>query len=189
MREQTRSMDAKFRLVTSIGECMKQYPLEDITVDQVARGAGLSRQTFYRHFRDKYDLLNWYFDKLLLESFDEMGSGRTVREGLDRKFAFIQEEHLFFFAAFQNDDQNNLKEHDFQMIFDFYKDLIRKKGGTIDEAFTRLLEMYCQASVYMTVEWVLRRTQISASELTQLMLDAMPEKIRQLFLELGILEE
>ena len=84
MREQTRSMDAKFRLVTSIGECMKQYPLEDITVDQVARGAGLSRQTFYRHFRDKYDLINWYFDKLLLESFDEMGSGRTVREGLDR---------------------------------------------------------------------------------------------------------
>ena len=84
MREQTRSMDAKFRLVTSIGECMKQYPLEDITVDQVARGAGLSRQTFYRHFRDKYDLINWYFDKLLLESFDEMGESymRKVYENV-----------------------------------------------------------------------------------------------------------
>ena len=189
MLERSKSMDAKMRLVEAVGNCMRQYPLENITVDQIAKEAGLSRQTFYRHFRDKYDLINWYFDRLLLESFDQMGSGRTVREGLDRKFAFIEEEHLFFFAAFQNDDQNNLKEHDFQMIFDFYKDLIAKKGGVLTPPLSRLLEMYCQSSVYMTVQWVLRKADISAQELTQLMLDAMPDKIRKLFRELGILEE
>ena len=187
MQKQMKRTDAKYRMVESIGECMKQYPLENITVDQIVRGAGLSRQTFYRHFRDKYDLINWYFDKLLLESFDQMGSGRTVQEGLMRKFAFIEEEHLFFYAAFSNDDQNNLKEHDFQMIYDFYCDLVEKKGGTLSGHLKRLLEMYCQASVYMTVQWVLNKTKLTAQELTGLMLDAMPEKIRELFLELGIL--
>ena len=189
MQKQMKRTDAKYRMVESIGECMKQYPLENITVDQIVRGAGLSRQTFYRHFRDKYDLINWYFDKLLLESFDQMGSGRTVREGLQRKFAFIEEEHLFFYAAFNNDEQNNLRQHDFEMILDFYKNLVREKGGTLSEGDSNLLEMYCQASVYMTVQWVLRRLDVTREELVQLMLDAMPGRIRELFLQLGIIEE
>ena len=179
---------AKYRMVEAIGKCMKRYPVEDITVDQIAREAGLSRQTFYRHFRDKYDLINWYFDKLLLESFDQMGSGRTVREGLERKFAFIEAERLFFYAAFKNDDQNNLKTHDFEMIYAFYQNLVREKGGSLTDDQLHLLEMYCQASVYMTVQWVLRKLKVTEGELVDLMIDATPEKIRALFLELGILD-
>ena len=188
-RENTKKDHAKYRMVEAIGKCMERYPVENITVDQICREAGLSRQTFYRHFRDKYDLINWYFDKLLLESFDQMGSGRTVPEGLARKFAFIEAEHLFFYAAFRNDDQNNLKTHDFEMIFDFYQDLIVRKGGTLTGDLRNLLEMYCQASVYMTVQWVLRKLNVTADELVTLMLDAMPDKIRLLFLQLGIREE
>lgn len=30
----------------------------------------------YRNFKDKYDLINWYFDKILLESFEHMGEGK-----------------------------------------------------------------------------------------------------------------
>ena len=189
MQDKVKKSDqAKYRMVEAIGKCMERYAVESITVDQIVKEAGLSRQTFYRHFRDKYDLINWYFDKLLLESFDQMGSGRTVREGLQRKFAFIEAEHLFFYAAFKYDDQNNLKTHDFEMIFDFYQDLVRKKGGVLTDDLLHLLEMYCQASVYMTVQWVLRKLNVSEAELVDLMIDATPEKIRLLFLELGILD-
>nr|WP_278998082.1 hypothetical protein [[Ruminococcus] lactaris] len=40
----------------------------------------MTRQTFYRNFQDKYDLINWYFDKILIESFAHMGEGKTVYE-------------------------------------------------------------------------------------------------------------
>lgn len=36
----------------------------------------------YRNFQDKYDLINWYFDKILIESFHQMGEGSTVYESL-----------------------------------------------------------------------------------------------------------
>jgi AcrR family transcriptional regulator len=32
-------------------------PFRDVTVDEIARDAGLSRSAFYTHFRDKHDLL------------------------------------------------------------------------------------------------------------------------------------
>ena len=187
-QEIKKSEQAKYRMVEAIGKCMKRYSVESITVDQIAREAGLSRQTFYRHFRDKYDLINWHFDRLLLESFDQMGSGRTVREGLERKFAFIEAEHVFFYAAFKNDDQNNLKTHDFEMILDFYRELIQKKGGEPTQDILHLLEMYCQASVYMTVQWVLGKLSVTAGELVDLMIDAIPEKVRDLFVGLRILD-
>ena len=138
--------------------------------------AGGSRQTFYRHFLDKYDLVNWYFDELLANSFREMGYGRTIYEGLVRKFRYIQAEKVFFRAAFQSDQQNNLKDHDFRKIYGFYQDLYRKKTGEdLDRGVLALLEMYCQASIYMTVKWVSRGTRDAApEELAELMLQAMP---------------
>ena len=74
-------------------------------------------------------------------------------EGLVKKFLYIEEEHLFFAAAFRSDDQNSLKEHDFALILSFYLDLIKEKTGRApDERIRFLLEMYCQGSIYMTVK-------------------------------------
>src|SRR5699024_10238398 len=75
--------------------CMKRAPVEKITVKEIVEECGTTRQTFYRNFRDKYDLINWYFDKILLESFEHMGEGKTVREGLVNKFHYIEDEKLF----------------------------------------------------------------------------------------------
>lgn len=46
-------------------------------------------------FLDKYDLINWYFDKLLARSFEHMGRGTTVLDSLEKKFTYIQEEKAF----------------------------------------------------------------------------------------------
>ena len=63
---------------------------------------------------------------------------------------------FFFAAAFKYDSQNSLRQHDFELILDFYENLIREKTGRIpDETIHCILEMYCQSSIYMTVKWVL----------------------------------
>ncbi len=182
------SQSSKFKLAEAIKICMKTTAVENITVKQIVDTCGISRQTFYRNFIDKYDLINWYFDRLLEQSFKEMGSGETLREGLIKKFKYIKEERLFFTAAFRVDEQNNLKEHDFYMIFEHYCRLIREKSGNIPDIRTRkILEMYCQASIYMTVQWVLKGMKESEEELADLMIDAMPIHLKELFIKLNIL--
>ena len=37
---------------------MKTTPVEEITVRQICEICGVTRQTFYRNFLDKYDLIN-----------------------------------------------------------------------------------------------------------------------------------
>ena len=147
---------AKYKLAASIKECMKTTPVDRITVKDIVEGSGLTRQTFYRNFKDKYDLINWYFDKLVLQSFEQIGMGNTVGESLTQKFEFILNEKAFFTEAFRSDDYNSVKEHDFELILQFYKELIaRKTSRPLEEEMEFLLEMYCRGSVYMTEKWVL----------------------------------
>ena len=96
----------KYELADAMKRRMKTAPVEKITVKEIVEACGVTRQTFYRNFQDKYDLINWYFDKILLESFEHMGEGKTVYEGLVKKFEYIEQEKLFFRAAFKSDSQN-----------------------------------------------------------------------------------
>lgn len=183
-----KSEKTRYRLAESIKECMKTSPVDDITVKQIVANCGLTRQTFYRNFLDKYDLINWYFEKLLLESFACMGKGGTILDGLERKFSFVLEERLFFTAAFRSDDQNSIKEHDFELILEFYRDLIcQKTGQQPDEDTGFLLEMYCRGSIAMTVKWVLGGMKESPHTLALRLVKAMPAGLVELFTELEIL--
>ncbi len=179
----------KLKLAYAMRECMEKASVEDITVRAICQQGNFSRQTFYRCFTDKYELINWYFDRILNESFKEMGKGTTIRESLILKFRFIKQEQLFFQAGFKSDEQNNLTDHDFEMIFEFYKNLIYEKSGTYPKQDIQdILEMYCHSSVYMTVKWILYENDKTPEALADLMVKAMPYDLSQLFKKLEILD-
>ncbi len=188
MAETERQERTKYRLAASMKECMKTAPVDRITVKNIVEGCGLTRQTFYRNFLDKYDLINWYFDKLVLQSFAQIGMGHTVGESLERKLRFIVDEKVFFTEAFRSDDRNSLKEHDFELILQFYTDLIaRRTSQPLKEDIRFLLELYCRGSVYMTVKWVLGGMKATPGEMSAKLVEAIPPKLEQLFRELGLL--
>lgn len=168
-------------------ECMKTSKVDAITVKQLAEKCGLTRQTFYRNFLDKFDLINWYFEKILDQSFEHMGRGTSVYDALVRKFTYIEQEKQFFAAAFRYDEQNSLREHDFELILAFYENLIQEKTGCkMKEEMHDLLEMYCRSSVYMTVKWVLGKKMAAPEGLAELMVEAMPVKLKELFEKLDM---
>ena len=167
---------------------MKTTPVDRITVKDVVEGCDLTRQTFYRNFKDKYDLINWYFDKLVQQSLGKIETGSTVRESLDRKLTFIREEKAFFSGAFRSDDHNSLKEHDFELILQFYNDLLaRRIRRPVDDELQFQLEMYCRGSVYMTVKWVLGGMKETPRQMADRLVDAMPPALADVFEQLGLL--
>ena len=187
-RDLTKGEKTKYRLARAMKECMQTTPVENITVKQITEKCELTRQTFYRNFLDKYDLINWYFDKLVLQSFEQIGMGHTVGESLTQKFEFIVNEKVFFTEAFRSDDRNSLKEHDFELILQFYQDLIgRKTSRPLGEDLQFLLEMYCRGSVYMTVKWVLTGMKDSPAKMSKKLVEAMPPRLAAVFDELKLL--
>ena len=52
----------KRELSRTLKELVREKPLMSITVSELAQVAGISRGTFYNHFFDIYDLINWTFE-------------------------------------------------------------------------------------------------------------------------------
>ena len=53
------SQTTKRALAQSLKHLMEQKPLEKITVVDISEDCGVNRQTFYYHFQDIYDLIEW----------------------------------------------------------------------------------------------------------------------------------
>lgn len=64
-------------LADSLRVQLTRKPLEKITISDITSGCDMNRMTFYYHFRDIYDLLDWIFrdiaDKIL-----KSGTGRDT---------------------------------------------------------------------------------------------------------------
>lgn len=52
-----KSESTKYRLAEAMKTCMKTTSVDDITIRQIVEVCGVTRQTFYRNFLDKYDLI------------------------------------------------------------------------------------------------------------------------------------
>ena len=179
----------KYRLAAAMKKCMERMPVEKVTVKEIVEECGTTRQTFYRYFLDKYDLINWYFDKILSESFKHMGTGETVYESLVRKFRFIEHERLFFDAAFRYDDQNSLRDHDYRKIHAFYTNMIESRTKEpLGSELNFILEMYCRGSVYMTTRWVSGEIEYTPEEMAKRLVEAMPAVLAEVFRAQGLVQ-
>ena len=58
INEMGKGVKTKYRLAQSMKECMKTMSVDNITVKQITEDCGVTRQTFYRNFMDKFDLIN-----------------------------------------------------------------------------------------------------------------------------------
>ena len=63
----------KYRLARSMKECMKTMSVDNITVKQITENCGVTRQTFYRNFMDKFDPVSYTH----LDVYKRQGEGLT----------------------------------------------------------------------------------------------------------------
>lgn len=54
-------------LAEALKELAEKHPIEKITIKEITDKAGVIRPTFYNHFQDKYELLEWIIMSELLE--------------------------------------------------------------------------------------------------------------------------
>jgi AcrR family transcriptional regulator len=64
-----RREEAREQVLSSALELAEGGPFRDVTVDEIARRAGLSRSAFYTHFRDKHELLLAAVDEVAAELY------------------------------------------------------------------------------------------------------------------------
>lgn len=86
-------------LAESLKELTESRPLEKITIKEITDKAGVIRPTFYNHFQDKFELLEWIIIKELLEPMRPLIQADMLNEAMILLFTNIEKEKNFYSRA------------------------------------------------------------------------------------------
>jgi probable dihydroxyacetone kinase regulator len=95
----------KKALATSLKELLEDEPFEKISVGEICDRCFMNRKSFYYHFKDKYDLMNWIFDtefSLSAEPNDEC---------FVELCRYLYDNRSFYRRAFKIQGQNSFSAH------------------------------------------------------------------------------
>lgn len=81
--------DSKRLLADALTGLMECKPLDQVRVAEIAAAAGVSKQTFYHHFSDKYHLMEYCFRDMFATPFERMGDACALRRVLYRVSAAV----------------------------------------------------------------------------------------------------
>ena len=90
---------------------MKSDSIEDITVNMILDKAEVSKASFYRHYIDKYDLVNKIFDDMVPKEISQVGKTIKWSEFMLVLFDIFGKDREFLKVAYKCDDYNNLRKH------------------------------------------------------------------------------
>ncbi len=104
----------KQALAASLRELMEEAPFDKINVAHICERCGMNRKTFYYHFKDKYDLVNWIFDTEFISLASTSLSSDSYQEQWDfieKACRYFYENRSFYQKALQIKGQNSFSDH------------------------------------------------------------------------------
>ena len=99
---------------------------EKIRVREICEKCPWGRNSFYYHFKDKYDLINWIFDTEFMEILDEQ-KGRTELELFTAVSTYFYENKEFYRKALKIEGQNSFSEHFREVMLQFISKMYKDK--------------------------------------------------------------
>ena len=99
----------KTALAEALKDLMRKKPFARISVSDICESCGLNRKSFYYHFRDKYDLLNWIFYVDIVERIIALEEA-DAWDILEQMCEYFYEEREFYRNALDVRGQNSIRE-------------------------------------------------------------------------------
>lgn len=135
----------KRHIATTLKEMVRQQGFSSLSVGELIRRCDISRNTFYYHFRDKYEVVSWiFYDEVrpFLAQFDRLENWTA---GLSELCLYLQASREFYIPMLEVEGQNSFCE----CLTHFYQDLIYalllKQGGACAAGATdaNRFPLYC----------------------------------------------
>jgi len=112
------SKGTKQVLAQSLKELMNERSFLKISVGDICTHCGMSRKSFYYHFQDKYDLMNWIFYTEFAATL-QLPAEISSQQLLLNICSYFHKEQAFYRNALSVNGQNSFQEYFVDVIQPF----------------------------------------------------------------------
>ena len=150
------SQITKQALAQALKKLMSARPLNKISVGDIAAASGLNRQTFYYHFKDKYELVNWIYYTETLPYMGSFSDRAHWTDGLKALCHYLQDNRRFYINALDLPGQNSFQEYLTQFAHALVRSLAEDLMGQRripEEELEFIADFYAFAFVGLIIKW------------------------------------
>ena len=123
------SQVTKRALEQSLKNLLLKKPLTKITVSDIAADCGINRMTFYYHFKDIYDLVEWACLEDAKRALDEKKTCDTWQQGLLQIFEAVQQNKPFILNVYRCVHREQVEKYLQPLVDHLLLDIIQEKSG------------------------------------------------------------
>ena len=147
----------KRALEQSLKNLLLQKPLNTITISDIADDCGINRMTFYYHFKDIYDLVEWSCQEDAAKALAGKKTYETWQQGFVRIFDAVRENKPFIMNVYRCVSREQVEKYLTLLTDRLLLGVIQElsAGMTVrDEDKSFIAQIYSYAFVGLMLDWI-----------------------------------
>lgn len=151
------SQITKRALEQSLKNLLREKPLSKITVTDITEDCGISRMTFYYHFKDIYDLVEWACMEDAAKALANKKTYDTWQQGFIQIFHAVRENKVFVMNVYRCVNREQVEKYLVPLTDQLIMGVIteRAAGMTVREADQQFIaQVYSYAFVGIMLDWI-----------------------------------
>ncbi len=157
----------KQALIASFKKLLETEPFNKITISDITNDCGLSRQTFYYHFRDIFDMIRWIYNSESLNEIGGRGGYGTWQDKIRELFDYTLNNKSLILGTFNSKCRNDLVGYYMDVSIRKISDIVEMKSdGDIAEKDKKFIaSVYAYAFVGIMMDWISDEMKESSEEM------------------------
>ena len=151
------SQVTKRALEQSLKNLLLKKPLTKITVGDNTDDCGINRMTFYYHFKDIYDLVEWSCLEDAKRALDEKKTYDTWQQGLLQIFKAVQENKPFILNVYRCVHREQVEKYLQPLVDQLLLNVINEEAAGItvrDEDKQFIAQVYSYMFIGLMLDWI-----------------------------------
>jgi probable dihydroxyacetone kinase regulator len=151
------SQVTKRALEQSLKNLLLKKPLTKITVGDITDDCGINRMTFYYHFKDIYDLVEWSCLEDAKQALEEKKTYDTWQQGLLQIFKAVQENKPFILNVYHCVHREQVEKYLQPLVDQLLLNVINEEAAGItlrDEDKQFIAQVYSYMFIGLMLDWI-----------------------------------
>ncbi len=162
MKERATTLMTKKALAASLKKLMEKSALDKISICEIVEDCGVNRKTFYYHFNNIYDLVDWMFEEEAIESVKQYDFIRDYENAVRFSMDYIEENEHVVNSALDALGRDELKKFFYNNFVDNMRDIVDEisKDMTIPKDYIDfLINFYTESFASLLIDWIRNRAE------------------------------
>ncbi|MBB6624734.1 TetR/AcrR family transcriptional regulator C-terminal domain-containing protein [Clostridium gasigenes] len=151
------SQMTKKALAQSLKNLMLTIPLSKITVNDIVNDCEVNRRTFYYHFQDIYNLLEWIFKNEIASVMEEKKTCDSWQQGFLNIFYYLAENKKLVLNTYNSIGREQLETHLYRVVYYLVFDIVQEisvEMNVPEKEKEFIVNFYKVALVGLLLEWI-----------------------------------